>query len=474
MQTRIVALICSLMLMPSGIRLLAQDQDYPSDQQAPQPQQSFSPEQLDSLVAPIALYPDSLLSQVLVAATYPLEIVEANQWLLQNGRLQGQDLVEAAQQQNWDPSIQALVPFQDVIKRMASDVRWTTDLGNAFLANQSDVMNAVQRMRARARDNGKLVDTPQERVVTETQNGQTAIEIQPADPQVVYVPYYNPDYFWGPPIYPWPALYYPGVGLGWGWGYGIHVGLFFGGCCGWGGWGWGPGWFNHSVYVNNYFLHRYNFHEFGGGMGFRGNVLWAHDPGHRLGVPYANRGVAQRFGGQNFRGGGQRFAGGGGYNAGRYNGGGYNGGGQRFNGANSFRGSNQARPPQQSFAGRDQGRNFASPSQGRSFQQQQPNGGRSFQQQQPGGRSFQQQQFNGGRSFQPGNNNHSAFGGVQNGGRARVQSDHGFSSMGPQRTAPAFHGGGGGGGGSFHGGGGGGGGGGHASGGGGGHGGGRR
>jgi hypothetical protein len=425
MKTRFVSVICSLMLIPSGVQLFAQDQaPPPPDQQASQPQQqqqSFPPEQLDSLVAPIALYPDSLLSQVLVAATYPLEIVEANQWLQQNGRLQGQELVQAAQQQNWDPSIQALVPFQDVIKRMASDVRWTTDLGNAFLAQQADVMNAVQRMRARARDNGKLVDTPQERVVTETQDGQTAIEIQPTDPQVVYVPYYNPDYFWGAPLYPWPGLYYPGVGVGWGWGFGIHVGFFFGGCCGWGGWGWGPGWFNHSIYVNNYFFHRYNFHEFGGGMGFRGNVLWAHDPGHRGGVPYANRGVAQRFGGQNFRGGN------------------FNGGGQRFNGASSFRGGNEARAPQ-NFGGRSQGQSFS------------------------GNRGAAPAQ---GRSFQPSNNNHSAFGGVQNGSRARVQSDHGFSSMGPQRTAPAFHNSGGGGG--FHGGGGGGG---HA--GGGGHGGGRR
>jgi hypothetical protein len=416
MKTRFVAVVCSLVLIPSGVQLFAQDQaPPPPDQQVSQPQQqAFPPEQLDSLVAPIALYPDSLLSQVLVAATYPLEIVEANQWLLQNGRLQGQQLVEAAQQQNWDPSIQALVPFQDVIKRMASDVRWTTDLGNAFLSQQADVMTAVQRMRARARDNGKLVDTPQERVVTENQDGQTAIEIQPTDPQVVYVPTYNPDYFWGPPVYPWPGLYYPGVGLGWGWGYGIHVGLFFGGCCGWGGWGWGPGWFNHSIYVNNYFFHRYNFHEFGGGMGFRGNVLWAHDPGHRLGVPYANRGVAQRFGGQNFRGGN------------------FNAGGQRFNGANSFRGGNNAaRPqPQQSFGSRGPGQTSNAPRGAAPAQ---------------------------GRSFQPGNNNHSAFGGVQNGSHARVQSDHGFASMGSQRTAPAFHGGGGGGGGASHAGGGGGG-----------------
>jgi len=387
MKTRLVTAICSLMLLPLGAQLSAQDQA-PPPAAAPQ-QQAFSPDQLDSLVAPIALYPDSLLSQVLVASTYPLELVEANQWLVQNGRLQGTALVQAAQQQNWDPSIQALVPFQDVVKRLTSDIRWTTDLGNAFLAQQADVTASVQRMRARARDNGKLVDTPQERVTVENQNGQSAIEIQPTDPQVVYVPYYNPDYFWGPSAYGWPGLYYPGVGLGWGWGGGIRLGFFFGGCCGWGGWGWGPGWFGGGIYVNNYFLHRYNFHEFGGGAGFRGNSLWAHDPSHRQGVPYANRAVAQRFNSGNVRGGaaGARFNGGGA--AARVNGG----------SANSFRGGNESRGAQQ------------------------------------------QQQ----RSFQPSNNNHSAFGGVQNGSHARVQSDHGFSSMGPARTAPAFHGGGGGG-----------------------------
>jgi hypothetical protein len=445
MKTRFVIAFCGLLLMPSGVQLFAQDQQAPPDQQiAPAAQQTaFPPDQLDSLVAPIALYPDSLLSQVLVASTYPLELVEANQWLQTNGNLQGTALVQAAQQQNWDPSIQALVPFQDVIKRLTSDIRWTTDLGNAFLSQQADVMTAVQRMRARARDNGKLTDTAQQRVVVENQDGQSAIEIQPADPQVVYVPVYNPDYFWGPPIYPWPGLYYPGIGVGWGWGFGIHVGFFFGGCCGWGGWGWGPGWFNHTVVVNNYFFHRYNYHEYGG-AGFRGNSVWAHDPGHRLGVPYANRGVAAQFGGSNFRGGAARVG---------------------VTGAGAYRGVQNVAPRQgvqgQGFRGQ--------PSQGFQNQNRGPqNQGFQNQNRAPQNQGVQNQnrgaQNQGvqGRSFQQGTNNHSAFGGVQNGSHARVQSDHGFSSMGPSRTAPAFHGGGGGGGGG------------HPAGGGGGHGGGRR
>ena len=120
----------------------------------------LSPEQLDNLVAPVALYPDPLLSSVLAASTYPLEIVEAQQWLQQNGNLQGAQLMDAAKQQNWDPSVQALVAFPDALRLLSNDVRWTTDLGNAFLAQQADVMSAVQRMRARARANGKLATYP--------------------------------------------------------------------------------------------------------------------------------------------------------------------------------------------------------------------------------------------------------------------------------------------------------------------------
>src|SRR5438105_1002606 len=139
-------------------------------------------DQLDTLVAPIALYPDPLLSQTLAASTYPLEIAEAQQWLQRNGGLQGTQLIEAAKQQNWDPSVQALVAFPDAMRLLASDIRWTTDLGNAFLAQQADVMSAVQRMRARASANGRLSTTPQQVVTTETQDGQSAIEIQPANP----------------------------------------------------------------------------------------------------------------------------------------------------------------------------------------------------------------------------------------------------------------------------------------------------
>jgi hypothetical protein len=262
----------------------------------------LSPEQLDNLVAPVALYPDPLLSTVLAASTYPLEIVEAQQWLQQNGNLRGAPLMDAAKQQNWDPSVQALVALPDALRLLSNDIRWTTDLGNAFLAQQADVMSAVQRMRARARANGRLATTPQQVVTTEVQDGQSAIEIQPADPQVVYVPVYQPAYVWGPPAWgAYPDLWYPsGFGFGFGFGPGIYIGSLFPGWGGWGGWGWGFGWFGHNVFVNGGFFNRYGFRggfgggRFGGG-GFGGRALWAHAPSHRMGVPYANGSVANRF-----------------------------------------------------------------------------------------------------------------------------------------------------------------------------------
>ena len=361
-------------LIPAAL-LLFPGAASPQDQAAPAATpaaETLSAQQLESMVAPIALYPDSLLSQVLVATTYPLEIVEAQQFLDQNKALTGAALMDAAKKQNWDPSIQSLVAFPDVVKRLNSDIRWTTDLGNAFLAQQADVMAAVQRLRASAKASGKLTDTPQAKVVTENQNGQPAIEIQPVDPQIVYVPTYNPAYFWGSPVYPWPGLYYPGIGLGWGWGPGIGLGLYFPGCCGWGGWGWGFGWWGGGIFVNNGFFHRYGFAEFHGGGGY-GNAAWVHNPAFRGGVPYPS-GVAARYGG----GAAARAA--------------------ARPSAAAVR-SNMARSENNSRAGA----NESHP------------------------------------------NNHSAFGGSSSGSKAREQSDHGFSSMGSARTAPAFHGGGGGG-----------------------------
>src|SRR5215475_6978418 len=143
------------------------------------PGQALTPNQLNDLVAPIALYPDPLLSQILVAATYPLEVVQAYQWLQMNPGLTGPALTDAAQQQNWDASVQALVVFPDVLKRLNDDVSWTTNLGNAFLAQQQDVMDAVQRLRQQAQQSGKLASTPQETVTTSNDGGQPYVDIEP-------------------------------------------------------------------------------------------------------------------------------------------------------------------------------------------------------------------------------------------------------------------------------------------------------
>jgi hypothetical protein len=247
----------------------------PAEQQAA-PRSTLTPQQLDNLVAPLALYPDPLLSQVLVASTYPLEVVEANQWLQQNRQMTGTALIDAAKQQNWDPSVQALVAFPDVLTRLNQDVRWTTDLGNAFLGQQADVMAAIQRLRARAQANGKLRTTPQENVTTQTQNGQTEIAIQPADPQVIYVPTYDPTYIWGAPAWGYyPPLFYPTYGFGFG--FGIPFGGLYAGWGGWGGWGWGFNWFGGGLFVNGGFFGRYGYGFGGYRGGFAGSHAWAHN-----------------------------------------------------------------------------------------------------------------------------------------------------------------------------------------------------
>src|ERR1022692_3462380 len=326
---RAVAVTCGLL-----IGLTATVAQTPGDQTmgTPDTQQTaplLSPDQLNNLVAPIALYPDPLLSQVLSASTYPLEIVQAQQWLGQSRNLQGTQLVEAAKQQNWDPSVQALVVFPNALALLANDIRWTTDLGNAFLAQQADVMSAIQRMRARARSNGKLTNTPQQVVTTATQEGRDAIEIQPADPQVIYVPTYSPTYVWGRPVWgEYPDLWYPaGYGYGFGFGPGYYMSSYYPNWGGWGGWGWGCGWFGGGLYLNAGFFNSYgyrhggfgNYGGYGGGSGFGGRAAWMHDPGHRMGVPYPNGTVSSRFsrGGMN----GNSLAGGARTGGGQWNGG---------------------------------------------------------------------------------------------------------------------------------------------------------
>jgi uncharacterized membrane protein YgcG len=279
----------ALLLVPEGELLLAQQPPEP-----PPPSQALAPDQLEDLVAPIALYPDPLVSQILVASTYPLELVQALQWLQRNPGFTGAALTQAAEQQNWDPSIQALVVFPDLVKRLNQDITWTTNLGNAFLSQQGAVMDAVQRMRFKAQQAGKLSTTGQQTVTTTNDSGQPVIEIEPANPQVIYLPQYDPAYIWGPPLYyPYASWYYPGAYFGFG--AGIQIGAYFGGGWGgWSGWGWHPGWRGHSIIVNNNFIHRYNFNSSRGGS-LNGRSDWSHDASHRQGVPYSNAALASRY-----------------------------------------------------------------------------------------------------------------------------------------------------------------------------------
>ncbi len=280
----------ALTIAGGGAAIRAQD---PTPSAAPAAgTQLLSPEQLDNLVAPIALYADPLLTQVLVACTYPLEVVEAQQWLQKNNSLSGEPLMSAARQRDWDASVQTLVAFPDVLAKLNEDIRWTRDLGNAFLAQQGDLMIAVQRMRTSAQANGRLNSSPQQVVTTQTDNGQSAIEIQPADPQVIYVPTYDPAYIWGPPAWgAYPPLWYPDYGFGFG--PGLDMGLCFGGWGGWGAWGWGPNWFGGGVMVNPGFFGHNGFSR--GFGGFQQPGIWRHDPAHRLGVPYSNSRLATQF-----------------------------------------------------------------------------------------------------------------------------------------------------------------------------------
>jgi hypothetical protein len=400
---------------------------------APAPQPLLSPEQLDDLVAPIALYPDPLVSQVLVACTYPLEVVEAQQWLQQNHGLSGQQLIDAARSQNWDASVQALVAFPDVLSKLNQDVRWTESLGNAFLAQQADVMTAIQTMRQRAEANGHLNSTPQETVTTAVQGGQPVIQIEPANPQVIYVPSYDPMYVWGPPVWgAYPYLYYPTFGFGFG--PGIDIALCFGGWGGygwggWGAWGWSPNWYGRTVFVNHGFFNRYGFR--GGYFGGRynsGMSIWAHNPSHRWGVPYPNRQLTTRYGAASLASRGNMRA----FNGRSAYGGGFRGSpsvgranAPGFSGGNSFRGGAGSGSRYSAPGGNYGGRSFGSGTYGGSA--------RSF-----SGRSYSSPSFGGSaRSFSssPAYSSPRSFGGARSfsGGSApSFSSPRSFSGASPR------------------------------------------
>ena len=257
-------------------------------------------DQVDALVAPIALYPDPLLSQTLVASTYPLELVQAQQFIEKNDKekkLKGDELVKAVEKEKWDPSVQATAVVPDLLKRLTEDITWTLNLGNAFLEQQSDVMDAVQRLRKKAKDAGKLDSSEQQKVETKVVETKTVIEIVPTSTSVVYVPAYSPTVIWGPMYYPYPPIYYPPYyGGAWvGFGVGIAVGIGISG-----GWGWGCGWGGggNNIYINNNnnFVKNNNINTGNIGRG-SGNSNWNHNPSHRGGAPYASTNTANKFGG---------------------------------------------------------------------------------------------------------------------------------------------------------------------------------
>jgi hypothetical protein len=295
-------LIALALLISTPVTVVAQTTDNPpapssSAQPASQPPpgaELLKPEQLEALVAPIALYPDELLANVLAASTYPLEVVQADRWLKERKTLKDDALKKEVEKQSWDDSVKALTSTPDVISMMSDKVDWTKNLGDAVLAQQPDVMDAVQRLRSMAYENKKLVSTKQQKVIVQAQENRQAIVIEPTDPNTMYVPYYDPAAVYGA----WPYAEYPPYYFGYpsyiGAGV-IAAGLAFGTAWAIGRWGnyWGGGfnWGNRNLYVNHY-NRTTNI----------GNN-WQHNPAHRQGVRYNNVNVQQRFGNNNLKAG---------------------------------------------------------------------------------------------------------------------------------------------------------------------------
>jgi hypothetical protein len=283
----LIWLLILLTVMPAWV--FAQDQ---------KPTTKFQQEGLDQMLAPIALYPDSLLAQTLMAATYPLEVAQADQWAKANRNLMGDQLNDALDQKNWDPSVKALVPFPQVLSMMSENLEWTQNLGDAFLDQQDEVMDTVQELRGKAETAGNLKDTQEQKVIAEGND----IEIEPANPEEVYVPVYDPAEVYGPWWYPdFPPFYFPPPSWmviafrgGIGFGRGIAVSRAWG--HGWGHWDWR----NHHINVNinrsininrSMSINRTNIQT----------TRWQHDPSHRKGVSYKNEATREHYG-QSVRG----------------------------------------------------------------------------------------------------------------------------------------------------------------------------
>jgi uncharacterized protein DUF3300 len=309
-----------------------------------EPAPTIRPEELESLVGPIALYPDPLLIQVLAASTYPLEIVQLKQWMDENKKLKGKGLAEAVVQQNWDPSVQGLAAFPGVVEKLANKIQWTTDLGNAFLAQESDLMDAVQRLRTKAQENGALKTNDKQTVSSEkTDDGSQAITIEPAQREVVYVPTYNTQVVYRDSSSSGYSGYsgysassgYSGYSGSSGYsddGYsyvGYAVGAAYGAAYGYYNWRDRYAQVNYNNYYNSRYNQNWNnksnnwsnkvnnsnnnasnwsnkVNNLNGSDKFsqrptQGTGRWQHDPSHRGNAPYGNRDLANRFGQNNNR-----------------------------------------------------------------------------------------------------------------------------------------------------------------------------
>jgi hypothetical protein len=288
---RCVSLLLALAIMAAASLAAAAQQPAPT--QTPPPSQTdqalLKPEQLEALAAPIALYPDALLANMLVAATYPLEVVEADRWIKENKNLKGDALKTAVDKKGWDDSVKALTATSSVLDMMSDKLDWTKDLGDAMLAQQADLMDTIQRLREKARSNNKLSTTKQQKVTVTQQENKQVIVIEPTDPNAMYVPYYEPatvygawpyadypPYYFGYPSYIGAGVVAAGIAFGTAWAIG-RWGNYWGGGCNWG---------NRNVYVNH-----------------RTTNVWQHNSAHRQGVRYNNANVQQRFGNNNIRAG---------------------------------------------------------------------------------------------------------------------------------------------------------------------------
>jgi hypothetical protein len=248
-------------------------------------QKTFSQEELDQLLAPVALFPDSLLAQVLMAATYPLDVVQVERWVKANPKLKDKALEDALASQPWDPAVKSLAVFPQVLTMMSEKLDWTQKLGDAFLAQKEDVMATAQALRGKAVAQGTLKDSKEQKVVTEKVESTTIIKIEPTNPEVVYVPTYNPTVVYGGwpyPAYP-PYYYYPPGYVAGGALLGFTAGVIVGGAL-WGGCNWGRG----DVNVN---VNRYN--NFNKTNISNGN--FQHNADRRGGVPYKDNNVAQKY-----------------------------------------------------------------------------------------------------------------------------------------------------------------------------------